>query len=269
VISGIEATVPRGLPEFANCQQTVRVTTGPGQPGPVSWCQDNGCADFQEKPVDPALQDKTEPVATARPDVHRQVRGAVIEVLPIFCFTVSFAITHRVGVALPIALAAGIGACVHHLIRRQSVWRAVGILAIVGLGSFLALRSGEATDFFLPNLLMHAGIAVASIVLLIAGWPAMGVVAGLITREGTGWRRCQVRRRGFTRGSLVLLASPLVMTSVGLPLFLADQAVALGTVDVFGPFVFTLAAVLGWRVYRRTVGAHHCADESCPSVSRS
>lgn len=214
--------------------------------------------------MDSALQDETKPTA-APPDVGERVRGAIVEILPIFCFTLTFAITHQVGVALPLAVASGIVVCGYRLVRRESVWRAVGALGIVVLGGVLALRSGEATDFFLPNLVMHGGIAVASVVALLAGWPPLGVVVGLLTREGTAWRRCPVRRRGFTRGSLVLLASPLLMTSVGVPLFLTGQAVALGTVDVLGPFLFTLAAALGWRVHRRTVGTHHCGSEPCRS----
>ncbi|MEV4172670.1 DUF3159 domain-containing protein [Nonomuraea sp. NPDC049709] len=210
-----------------------------------------------------ALEDETGRTAVARPGVAEQVRGAVIEVLPIFCFTVGFAISHQVAIALPLALAAGIAACGYRLVRRESAWRALGALGIVALGGVLALRSGEATDFFLPNLVMHGAIGVVSIILLLAGWPVMGLVVGLLTRDRMAWRRCPIRRRGFTRGSLVLLASPLLMTSAGLPLYLADEAVALGTVDVFGPFVFALAAMVGWRVHRRTVGTHRCGDEPC------
>lgn len=130
-------------------------------------------------------------------------------------------------------------------------------------GSALALRSGEATDFFLPSLVIHGSMGVAEAALLVAGWPAMGLVTGLLTGEGSKWRRCPIRRRAFTRSSLVLLAPPVVVVAAALPLYLSDRAIALGAVDVFGPFLFALTVVLGWRVYRRAVATHRCASAPC------
>ncbi|GGU49245.1 hypothetical protein GCM10010211_11700 [Streptomyces albospinus] len=95
-------------------------------------------------------------------------------------------------------------------------------------------------------------------VLLLLGRPPMGLAVGLITGERTRWRRCAVRRRAFSKGNLVILAGHVVMPAVQLPLFFSGQAVALGAVDVFGPIVLALTALLGWRVYRSCVGTHRC-----------
>ncbi|MBP2324441.1 hypothetical protein JOF56_004826 [Kibdelosporangium banguiense] len=201
------------------------------------------------------------------PDMRERVRGAMLEIAPIFCFTASFAITHEIAVALPLALTAGIAVSVYRLVRREPVWRALAALGVVGIGSLLALSSGEATEFFVPNLITHGVVAVVSLVLLIAGWPPMGLLMGLVTGDGTNWRRCPVRRRAFSKASLALLASPVLMSSVEIPLYLADQAIALGVVDTFGPLVFVLAVMLGWRIYRSAAATHRCQGDPCTVTS--
>ncbi|MEW1752030.1 DUF3159 domain-containing protein [Streptomyces angustmyceticus] len=190
--------------------------------------------------------------------VRSRLRGTVIDLAPVFGFTLTFALTHRLAVALTLALAAGAGVFVHRVARRESVRRALGVLGFVCVQGALAARTGQATTFFLPHLLLHCAAAVAAPVLILLGWPPLGVMAGLFTGEGTAWRRCAVRRRAFARGSLVLLAGNVLMLSVQIPLYLSGQAVALGSVDVFGPLVFGLGALLGWRVHRRALGTHRC-----------
>lgn len=201
--------------------------------------------------------------------MRNRLLDAVVDVAPVFGFTLSFALTHRIAVALALALAAGIGVCVYRLIRSQSVWRAIGFLGVVCVGGTLAARTGQAVNFFLPGLMAQMVMAVLTPVLLLLRWPPMGLAAGLITGERTRWRRCLVRRRAFTRGSLVTLAGHLVVVSVELPLWVSGRAVALGSADVFGPFVFALTAFLGWRVYRRVVGTHRCDSPASVAMSQA
>ncbi|MEE4422472.1 DUF3159 domain-containing protein [Streptomyces bugieae] len=190
--------------------------------------------------------------------IRRRLRDTVIDVAPVFGFTMGFAVTHRVVVALALAIGAGLGVCVYRLVRREAVRRALAALGLICVGGGLAARSGQATDFFLPCLVVHCAMAVVTPVLLLLGWPPMGLVVGLITGERTKWRRCAVRRRAFVKGNLVVLVGHLAMLAVQLPLFLSGQVVALGSVDVFGPPVLALGVLLGWRVYRRCVGTHRC-----------
>ncbi len=198
--------------------------------------------------------------------MRHRLRNAVINVVPVFGFTLSFALTHRLAVALALALAAGAAVCVYRAARREPVWGALGALGLVCVAGALAAGTGQATSFFLPSLMLHAVMAVVSAVMLLLGWPPMGVVVGLITKEGTGWRRCMVRRRAFIRGNLVVFAGNLKMLAIQIPLFLSGQTVALGAVDVLGPVVIALSALLGWRVYRRVLGGHRCGSHDRMTV---
>ncbi|MFB6436597.1 DUF3159 domain-containing protein [Streptomyces sp. NPDC056411] len=194
-----------------------------------------------------------------RAAARERLRAAVIDIAPIFGFTVSYALTHRLTVALVLALAAAAGVCVYRVVRGESVWRALAVLGLVCVQGALAAKTGEATNFFLPNLVMHSVVVVANAVMLLIGRPLMGVVVALITKEGPGWHRCPVRRRAFVKGNLVILAASVVMLAIQLSLYLSGQAVALGTADAFGPPVLALALLLGWRVYRRALDGHSCA----------
>lgn len=193
-----------------------------------------------------------------QPDARQRVRNAVIDIAPILCFTLSFALTHRLAVAVPLALVAGAGICVHRLVRRESVWRTLAVLGVMCVGGVLATRSQDATDFFLPGLLFQGTLVVVSPVLLAFGWPPLALAAGLVTGERTRWRRCPIRLRAFTRANLALFATKLVALSVELPLYLAGQTVLLGFANAAGPFLHGLGALLAWRLFRRTAGTHRC-----------
>lgn len=217
--------------------------------------------------MDPAVHGEAGGEDAIRSAMRHRLRNAVINVVPVFGFTLSFALTHRIAVALALALAAGAAVCVYRAVRREPVWGALGALGLVCVASALAAGTGQAASFFLPSLLLHAVMAVVSAVMLLLGWPPMGVVVGLITKEGTGWRRCRVRRRAFTRGNLVVFAGNLKMLALQIPLFLSGRTVVLGVVDVLGPVVIALSALLGWRVYRRVLGGHRCGSHDRMTVA--
>ncbi|TDD40980.1 DUF3159 domain-containing protein [Saccharopolyspora elongata] len=193
------------------------------------------------------------------PDVRKRARGALIDIAPILCFTLSFALTQRLTAAVAFALAAGVGTGIYRLVRREPAWRALGALGVVCVGSALAAHTEDATNFFLPGLVIQGVTAAVTPVLLAFGWPPLALVAGLVTGERTRWRRCPIRRRAFTRANLVLFATKVVLLSVELPLFLAGQTVTLGFTNAAGPFVHGLGALLAWRVFRRAAGTHRCA----------
>jgi hypothetical protein len=187
-----------------------------------------------------------------------RLRSLLVDVTPAFGYTVTFAVTHRIGVALPVAAAVGIGVAVYRLARRESVWRALTVIAVVGVAGTLAAATDQAANFYLPGLTVESLMAVVTPVLLLLGWPLLGLVVAMVTGEGNSWRQCAVRRRAFALGTLAAYALSLTMLAIRLSLFLSGHTVALGTVDVIGPFVQALGILIGWRVYRRALGPHRC-----------
>ncbi len=198
-----------------------------------------------------------------------RLRGTVADIAPVFGLTLTLALTQRLVIGLAVAAVVGLGNCVLRLVRGEPVRRPLAVLGLICVGGAMAARTGQAADVFLPSLLVHCLTAVVTPVLLVLGWPPMGLVVGMITGERTAWRRCAVRRRAFTRGNLVILAGHLVMLAIQLPLFLRGHAVALGSVDVLGPVVLALGALAGWRVYLRGVGTHRCENTPAATDAKS
>ncbi|MER7015415.1 DUF3159 domain-containing protein [Saccharopolyspora sp. NPDC000359] len=190
--------------------------------------------------------------------VQNKVRSALIDIAPIVVFTVTFALTRQVVLAVALALACGVIITVRRLMRKEPAWRALGALAVIGIGGLLATQTGNATNFFVPSLVFQGSLALVSPVMMALGWPPLGLAAGLVTGEGTRWRRCPLRRRAFTRANLVLLVGKLLILSVEIPLFLADQTVVLGVTNSLGPVVHGVGALLAWRLFRRMTGNHRC-----------
>ncbi|MCX5444553.1 DUF3159 domain-containing protein [Streptomyces libani] len=209
--------------------------------------------------MDPTAHHMADGEEAAQAVLRSRLRAAVIDIAPIFGFTVSFAFTHQLTIALALALAAAAGVCVYRVVRGESVWRALAVLGLVCVQGTLAAKTGDASNFFLPNLVMHSVVVVANAVMLLIRRPLMGVAVALITKEGPGWHRCPVRRRAYIKGNLLILASSAVMLTIQLSLYLSGQVVALGTADAFGPPVLALSTLLGWRIYRRALGGHSCA----------
>jgi hypothetical protein len=225
--------------------------------------------------VEPATHPEADGEDAVRTAVLRRLRSIVIDVAPAFAFTVSFGLTHHLALALALVFVVGAGVCVYRVARGEPVRRPLVALGFVCVGGVLATRTGQATNFFLPELVVHGVMVVVTPVALLLGWPPMALAIGFVTGERTRWRRCAVRRRAFARGNLVILAGHLLVLSVELPLFLSGQAVALGSVHVFAPIVLAVGALLGWRVYRRMVGTHRCDanrpvhNEISPCLERS
>ncbi|MFI7444714.1 DUF3159 domain-containing protein [Nonomuraea indica] len=171
---------------------------------------------------------------------------------PVLGFTLLYAMTTR----LPPALAAGL--CVAALVaarrvrQSRSVWPAVGGFALTAGAAAVTVLSGEATNFFLPVLLVRATIVVATPLLLVMRRPPVGLAAGVLTGRGLAWRRCPARVRAYTVVTVLWMLAEAVLVANQARLYLADRALAMGAFKLLVEVpVHVLLAGLMWVVYRR------------------
>jgi len=123
----------------------------------------------------------------------------------------------------------------------------------VAFSAFIAARTGRAENFFLPGLLLNGAYAAAFIGSIVARRPLAGYLAALLTgRDPMGdWHRDPRTRIPATRASWVLAAVFLARIAVQLPLYLADQLVALGFAKVaMGVPLFALGIWVAWLLMR-------------------
>ncbi len=171
-----------------------------------------------------------------------------------------------VGLALVLALA--------RIVRGQTVQYALSGLIGVAFAAFVAERTGQAEDFFLPGLFANLAYGSAFLVSIAVRRPLVGYLATALTggparpdgaddedgpdtpdRPATGsmnaWRADPAFMRAAIRASWVWATLFFVRLSVQLPLYLTDSLVALGTARIaMGIPLFALGVWLSWLLMR-------------------
>ena len=67
----------------------------------------------------------------------------------------------------------------------------------MALSAFIAGRTGNAADFFLPGLLINLAYGLAFAVSNVARWPLVGLGVGAATGDLAGWRKDPELRRAY------------------------------------------------------------------------
>ena len=173
--------------------------------------------------------------------------------LPTVVFVSVFALAgQQLQPALLAALATGAVLAVLRLVRRDSVQNVVAGFVAVGIAAWLANRTGQAEDFFVPGLLINVAYGAAYLVSIVVRWPLLGILVGLATGEGMGWRSVPYLLRAYTLASWFWVGLFGLRLAVQLPLYLTESVVALGVARVaMGWPLFLLCLWLSWLVIKR------------------
>jgi hypothetical protein len=198
------------------------------------------------------------------------VRGLIESSIPITLFViVNFLGEHfkwwSLRTSLIIAVGVAVLMAVYRLTRREPVRHAINGVFGVALGAFIALRSNDARDFYLPGILLSAGYVVAMIASVLARRPLVGWVwAVMADGGGTRWRDEPKLIKVFGWLTLLWAAVYFVKVAVQTALYLAHQTDLLGVARLalgWPPYIL-LAAFTVWRVRKIT---HAPPLEATPS----
>ena len=171
--------------------------------------------------------------------------------LPGILFVLAYTLTGRdLQVALIIALGSAAVLSIVRVVQRTSLQYALSGFLGVGIAAYIASKTGRAEDFYLPGLFYNAGYALAFLISIVLRWPIIGVMLGLITQAGAGWRKDPVLVRAYTRATWVWFGMFVIRLAVQLPLWLIgdDALVALGFAKV--ALGVPLYLVVLWVTYR-------------------
>jgi hypothetical protein len=128
----------------------------------------------------------------------------------------------------------------------------------VAVAALVALRTGQAEDFFLLRLLSNGASALAWMVSIAVRWPLLGLVVGGVLGQRTRWRRDPALLGAYLKGSWVWVGQYLVRLAVFLPLYAAGQVVALGVAQIALTWPLVAACIaVSWWVIRRSLPADH------------
>ena len=187
-------------------------------------------------------------------------RGILESVLPGVVFLVAWTATYdsdpdvRSG-NLPLSLGLSVGLAavftVVRLIQRQSASAAIGGLIAAAAAAGLSLWTGRGEDSFIPGFLTNTLYGTAFLVSALVGWPLIGLAVGFLMGEGTAWRADRRKRRVFFWLSIAWAALFALRLIVQVPLYLAGDVAALGTLKlIMGLPLFAPLVAVTWLAVR-------------------
>jgi hypothetical protein len=168
---------------------------------------------------------------------------------------------HDATLAAIVAVVVGAALTIARVVKGQTLQFALSGLFGIALAGFVVAKTGNASDFFLPGILINIGYAAAYFVSILVRWPIMGVLIGSLSGEPTSWRRDRLLLRTYTRVTWIWVGLFVLRLAVQLPLYLADALVALGVAKVaMGIPLFVLGLWLTYLIVQRATPAETPAE---------
>lgn len=177
-------------------------------------------------------------------------RAIIDSGLPMLVFVPTFLLT-RLTYALVGAVGVGALIVVVRMLRRERFEHAIAGFIVIGVAAIFASRTGQAEDFFVPKLLIDVGYGLVYLVSILVRWPVLGVVLGPLLGENFAWRQDPPRLRAYSVACWFWVGLFVSRLAVQVPLYLSDQAVALGIAHLAMSWPLFLVVVwLTWLALR-------------------
>ncbi len=180
-------------------------------------------------------------------------RGLLDSGLPALVFLVAFNITHELRRAIIASLVIAAILAITRLIRKDTLQHVLSGFVGVAFCAFLANRTGQAQDFYLPKLFTNLAYGSAYLIANLVGWPIMGLLLGPILGENFLWRKNPARKRVYVRAGWLWVALFFGRIVVQYPIYRAGNVNLLGTVNLaMGYPLFILTAWGTWMIIKQT-----------------
>ncbi len=186
-------------------------------------------------------------------------RGIIDSSLPSLMFIIAYLVTgQNLVTAIWTAIGAGAIIAIWRLLRRQSLQQILGGFGGVAISAFVAARTGEAANFFLPGLLINLAYALAFVISNLVRWPLIGVAVGAATGDATGWRKDPILTRAYRLVTWLWAGMFALRLAIQLPLYFAGLVGALGVAKIaLGWPVMLLVGLISYRIIKPALAAAH------------
>ncbi|MGI5244525.1 DUF3159 domain-containing protein [Dactylosporangium sp. CA-139066] len=202
------------------------------------------------------------------------VRGLVESSIPITLFiVVNFLGDHfhwwSLRTSLIVAVGAALSMAVYRLARKEPTRHALNGVFGIAIGAYIAWKSGDAKDVYLPGMLLTVGYVLGMLVSVVIGRPLVGWLWSVTLDGGaTRWYDNQRLRRAFVW--LTVLWAVVYALKLGVQVALyrdssadSDDLLGIARLALGWPPYALLAALTVWQARRilRDEPAHAPADE--------
>ncbi len=181
-------------------------------------------------------------------------KGLIDSGLPSLVFLIVFNLSGKnITSAIYAAIGLSIVLTFIRIVKRETIQHAFSGLIGVGVCAFIARRSGNAADFYLPGLWINAGYALLYALTNLFKWPLLGVVLGPILGENLLWRKDPARLKAYTKAGWLWVGMFAARLIVQYPLYQSGNVNLLGTARLLmGYPLFILTAWGTWLILRKT-----------------
>lgn len=200
-------------------------------------------AEQAEKPEKPEVD-------TSLIDAFGGVRGMVDMTVPGFVFVLLYTITKDLALSSWSAVGVTVLLAVIRLARRETLKHAFGGVLGVGIGAFVAMKSGKAEDFYLPSMIYGVVLGVVYLISVLVRWPLIGMMLGPILGENMTWRTQNPGRlAAYTKATWVWIALFALRAAILFPLYWAHNVTWLGVAKIgLGVPPWLIAIYLSWLI---------------------
>lgn len=182
------------------------------------------------------------------------IRGVFESVLPGLAFLVLYLTTHQLLLSVLVPIGIVLVFAVWRAGARSTFTSTISGAVLLAISAVLVLITGKAVTNFVPGILINAVGFVVMIVSIIARWPLVGLIVGLLYGDVSGWRTDVAKRRILTLATWLWVALFAVRLVLEVPLYLADNVAALGIVRLITSV--PLYAVVLWATWLLVRGVY-------------
>ena len=177
-------------------------------------------------------------------------RGVIDSGLPFVIFTIVYMVTER---NLKVTLYAAVGTAavlaVMRIARRQSLQQVVSGLVGIGIAAFIAQRTGNANNFFLPGILTNAAYTAACLISILVKRPLLGYVVEAMRGHDMSWVTDPAKHKLFSTITWLWTLVFGLRVAIMFPLYLMGRTTELGTLKVLlGYPLFALGIFFTFRL---------------------
>lgn len=189
--------------------------------------------------------------------------GVIDSGLPFVVFTIAYLVTDR---DLETTLYASVGTAavlaLLRLFRRQSLQQVFSGLIGIAIAAFLAQRTGNADNFFLPGIITNAVYAGACLVSIAIHKPLLGYVIEALRGRDMSWVNDPEAHRLFSTITWLWALIFGVRVAIMFPLYLLGQTAALGSLKILlGYPLFALGIFITFKLLAKSKKASEISND--------
>lgn len=183
------------------------------------------------------------------------IQGFVEATVPGLVYVLSFAIWQDLTLSVVLVSIAMVVLTIRHFVAKRPISALIGPIVGIALAIYLARRpEGQPKDFYLTGFWTNAAYGSALLLSVLVRFPLIGVLVGFLTNQGLSWRKSKRKLNFFNLVTLLWVGLFGTRLAVQLPMYLADDVVALGfTRIVMGTPYFLLMIWISWLLLRKVV----------------